>query len=124
MSTEKKKLTERQEALIAALLGEAKGDIRTAMTMAGYSKNTNVREAIKPIQEEVIDAAQMMMAMNAPRAAMSMVGLLNDPNVLGARNLVQAAKEILDRAGVIKREKVEISGPESGLFILPPKQED
>lgn len=122
--TDKKVLAPRQEALLNALTGEAMGDIRRAMDIAGYSKNTSIREAIKPIQDEVIAAAQMMMAINAPKAAAGMVGLLEDPNVLGARNLVQASKEILDRAGVVKREQLEVKGPEGGIFILPPKQED
>lgn len=122
--TDKKVLAPRQEALLNALTGEAMGDIRRAMDIAGYSKNTSIREAIKPIQDEVIAAAQMMMAINAPKAAAGMVGLLDDPNVLGARNLVQASKEILDRAGVVKREQLEVKGPEGGIFILPPKQED
>jgi len=66
----------------------------------------------------------MMLAVNAPKAAASMVGLLQDPNVLGARNLVAASKEILDRSGVVKKETLEITGAEGGLFILPPKQNE
>ena len=100
MEKKKKPLTERQELFLDKLTGEANGDLRTAMTMAGYSEATGIREAIRPIQDDVIAAASMMMAVNAPKAAASMVGLLQDPNVLGARNLVAASKEILDRAGV------------------------
>ena len=41
---------------------------------------------------------------------------------MGARNAVAAATQILDRAGLVKKEQVEIKGPEGGIFILPPKQ--
>lgn len=119
----KKKLNERQEALISALVGEANGDLRLAMNIAGYSKNTSIKEAITPIKEEVIEAAQLMVAMNAPRAAAGLTGVITDPSALGARNIVSAAREILDRSGVIKSEQIEVKGPENAVFILPPKQE-
>ena len=119
----KKKLNERQEALISALVGEANGDLRLAMNIAGYSKNTSIKEAITPIKEEVIEAAQLMVAINAPRAAPGLTGVITDPSALGARNIVSAAREILDRSGVIKSEQIEVKGPENAVFILPPKQE-
>tara|TARA_R100000935_G_C2829391_1_gene164157 strand:+ start:961 stop:1335 length:375 start_codon:yes stop_codon:yes gene_type:complete len=124
MEKKKKQLTERQELFLDKLAGEANGDLRSAMSLAGYSESTTVREAIVPIQDEVIQTASMMMALNAPKAAAGMVGILNDPNVLGAKNLVAASKEILDRAGVVKKETLEIRGAEGGLFILPPKQDE
>lgn len=119
--TDKKKLTERQEALIEALMGKADGDVRQAMNMAGYSPSTTIREAIKPIKDEVIEAAAMMIAMNSPKAASKMVGVLNSPEAMGAKNTIAAAKEIMDRAGVVKTEKVEVSTSGGGMFILPPK---
>ena len=117
-----KKLSERQEKFIEALLGEAKGNVRQAMRIAGYSDTTAIREAMAPVAEEVAEAAQMLLALNAPKAALGMVGVLDDPSSLGARNVVAAAKELLDRAGVVKKEKVEGSGPAGSMFILPPKQ--
>lgn len=119
----KKQLTERQQALLDALVGEAQGNIRVAMDMAGYSKHTSVAEAIRPIREEVTDAAALMVAMNAPRAAGAMIGVLSDPAALGAKNVIAAAKEVMDRAGVIKKEKITVEGGGGGLFILPPKNE-
>ena len=119
---EKKKLSERQEMFIEALLGEAKGNVRQAMRIAGYSDSTASREAMAPVAEEVAEAAQMLLALNAPKAALGMVGVLDDPSALGARNTVAAAKELLDRAGVVKKEKMEVKGPEGAMFILPPKQ--
>jgi len=117
-----KKLSARQEKFIEALLGEAKGNVRQAMRTAGYSDTTAIREAMAPVAEEVAEAAQMLLALNAPKAALGMVGVLDDPSSLGARNVVAAAKELLDRAGVVKKEKVEVSGPAGSMFILPPKQ--
>jgi hypothetical protein len=66
----------------------------------------------------------MVLAMNAPKAAFGIVGVLDDPSAMGARNSVAAAREILDRTGLVKKEQVEVTGPENGLFILPPKKTD
>lgn len=118
---DKKQLNERQTLLIDALMGEANGDIRTAMRIAGYSDRTTIMEAIKPIREEVVEAASMMIAMNSPQAAAKMVGVLGDPQALGAKNTIAAAKEVLDRAGVVKTEKHEVEATGGGMFILPPK---
>ena len=123
MNENKKELTDRQKTLINALMGQAKGDIREAMKIAGYSENTSIREAVVPIKEEVIEAAQTLIAINSPQAAMSMIGVLTSPSQLGAKNAIAAAKEVLDRAGVIKREKVEVETT-GGLFILPAKKSE
>ena len=118
-----KPITERQQLLIDHLLGAAKGDVRTAMNMAGYSEYTSTHEALSPIADEVVKQTQMFIAVNAPKAAMGMVGVVVDPSMLGAKNLISASKELLDRAGIVKKEKIEITATEGAMFILPPKQE-
>tara|TARA_B110000503_G_scaffold133623_1_gene211460 strand:- start:714 stop:1112 length:399 start_codon:yes stop_codon:yes gene_type:complete len=120
--SEEKQLTEKQQAFLEALVGEARGDIRSAMRVAGYSDSTKVHEVVTPLREEIVDRASMMLAMNAPRATFSMIDVLHDPAAMGARNAVAAAREILDRSGLVKKEQVEIKGPMGGIFILPPKQ--
>jgi hypothetical protein len=124
MKNEPKILTEKQEAFLEALLGEARGDIRRAMDLAGYSENTKVKEVVGPLKEEITERAAMMLAMNAPKAAFGMVSVLDDPTALGARNQINAAKEILDRTGLVKKEQVEVKATGGGMFILPPKNND
>lgn len=119
-----KKLTEKQELFLDALVTEAKGNIREAMRLAGYANNTKTAEVVSSLREEIIERASMVLAMNAPKAAFGIVGVLDDPSAMGARNSVAAAREILDRTGLIKKEQVEVKGPENGLFILPPKKID
>ena len=120
--TEKKELTAMQEGFLEALCGDARGNIREAMNMAGYSPNTRINEVVGPLRDEIVDRASMVLAMNAPKATFSMVDVLNDPGAMGARNAVAAATQILDRTGLVKKEQIEIKGPEGGVFILPPKQ--
>ena len=116
-----KELTDKQAAFLEALLGEARGNIRLAMDMAGYSKSTKTTEVVAPLKEEITERAGMMLAMNAPKAASGIVDVLDDPSALGARNAISAAREVLDRSGLVKKEQVEVSGNAGGIFILPPK---
>ena len=116
-----KELTDKQAAFLEALLGEARGNIRAAMDMAGYAKNTKTTEVVGPLKEEITDRAGMMLAMNAPKAAFGIVDVLDDPSAMGARNAISAAREVLDRTGLVKKEQVEVSGNSGGIFILPPK---
>lgn len=118
----KKELTEKQEIFLEALMGEAKGNIRDAMRIAGYSDRTKISEVVGPLREEITDRAGLVLAMNAPKAAFGIVGVIDDPSAMGARNTVAAAREILDRTGLIKKEQIEVKATEGGMFILPPKR--
>ena len=96
MTTTEKTYTEKQTAFLEALLGEARGDIRTAMTISGYAKTTKAAEVVSSLKEEITERASMMLAMNAPKAAFGIVDVLNDPSSLGARNAISAAREVFD----------------------------
>lgn len=119
-----KELTNMQEAFLEALMGEAQGNIRAAMRAAGYSDTTKTHEVVGPLRDQIIERASMMLAMNAPKAAFGMIGVLDDPSALGARNQINAAKEVLDRTGLIKKEQIEVKATGGGMFILPPKNTD
>ena len=121
MTTTEKTYTEKQTAFLEALLGEARGDIRTAMTISGYAKTTKAVEVFSSLKEEITERASMMLAMNAPKAAFGIVDVLNDPSSLGARNAISAAREVLDRSGLVKKEQIEVTNNSGGIFILPPK---
>ncbi len=115
------KFTEKQEAFLEALLSEARGNVRLAMDIAGYAKTTKTAEVVGPLKEEIIDRASMMLALNAPKAAFGIFDVLDDPSALGARNTIAAAREVLDRSGLAKKEQVEVTANAGGMFILPPK---
>jgi len=45
---------------------------------------------------------------------------LYDPTELGIRDKMSAAKELLDRTGLIKTEKVQVEAS-GGVMLMPPK---
>ena len=113
-------LTERQKKLLDVLFDEADGDIVAAKKIAGYSDNTPTSEIVASLKEEIMDATHMYMARNAPKAAMSMVGALYDPTELWIRDKMAAAKELLDRTGLVKTEKMQVE-TKGGVMLMPAK---
>ena len=101
-----KTLTPKQEDFLEALSGEALGNIGATMDLARYSRTTKTAEVVGPLKEEITERAGMMLAMNAPTAAFAIVDVLDDPSAMGARNAISAAREVLDRTGLVKKEHV------------------
>ena len=86
-----------------------------------YVYSDGITEAdVKGLKEEILEATQMYMARNAPKAAMAMTGALYDPTELGIRDKMSAAKELLDRTGLIKTEKVQVEAA-GGVMLMPAK---
>jgi len=116
-----RELTERQQKFLSVLFDEAGGDVVTAKKIAGYSDNSNTSEVVKSLKDEIMEATQLYMSRNAPKAAMAMVGGLYDPTELGFRDKMAAAKELLDRTGLVKTEKMQVEAT-GGVVLMPPKQ--
>ena len=113
--------TENQLKFLEVLFDEANGDVATAKKLAGYAEGSSTTNIVKSLKEEILEATQQYMARNAPRAAVAMAGALLDPTELGIRDKMTAAKDLLDRAGLIKTEKVNVESS-GGLFVLPAKE--
>jgi len=115
-----RQLTEKQQMLLNVLFEEAAGDIVQAKKLAGYADSSSTMEIVKGIKEEILEATQMYMARNAPKAAIAMTHALYDPTELGIRDKMSAAKELLDRTGLVKTEKVQVEAS-GGVMLMPPK---
>ena len=50
----------------------------------------------------------------------SSTGALYDPTELGIRDKMSAAKELLDRVGLVKTEKMQVEAS-GGVMLMPPK---
>ena len=113
----KKILTPKQKDFLEALLGEAPGNMRAAMDLAWYSRTTKTAEVVGPLKEEITERAGMILAMNAPKAAFGIVDVLDDPSAMGAPNAISAAREVLDRTGLVKKEQLEVTTNTGGMFF-------
>ena len=119
----KRKLTEQQEKFLAALSSEAKGDINKALDIAGYKPGASY-SVINSLKEEIIDVATKILAKSAPQASNKLVEILNsDAPIPQVNAKLQAAQTLLDRVGVAKRDKLDVTHSSgSGIFILPEKK--
>ena len=95
----KRELTERQQKFLDVLFEEANGDVVQAKLLAGYSGKSATTSVVASMKEEIMEATQLYMSRNAPKAAVAMVS----------------------RVGLIKTEKVQVEAS-GGVMILPPKQ--
>jgi len=115
-----RELNERQQKFLEVLFEDAGGDVVAAKKLAGYSDNTPTTAIVKGLKEEILEATQMYMARNAPKAAIAMTHALFDPTELGIRDKMSAAKELLDRTGLVKTEKMQVEAS-GGVMLMPPK---
>ena len=120
-----KELTELQNKFLDALFGPAKGNHAKAMKIAGYSEATNPHHIINSVRKHIIERAELEMAVNAPKAVLSMVGVIDDPSAIGNRERLAASQQILDRVGLSKVEKLNVTSDKPmGVFILPAKTDE
>ena len=115
-------LTEKQQKFLEVLFDEAGGDVVHAKKLAGYGEGTSTTSIIESLKDEIGDRTRSYFARTAPKAAMAMVGALYDPTELGIRDKMSAAKDLLDRAGLGKVDRVDVSSSSGGVFILPSKE--
>lgn len=116
-----KTLTEKQQKFLEVLFDEAGGDACQAKKLAGYSDTTSTSFIVESLKDEITDKTRSYFARTAPKAAMAMVGALYDPTELGIRDKMTAAKDLLDRAGLGKVERVDVTTG-GGVFYLPAKE--
>lgn len=114
-------LTERQQKFLDVLFDEAGGDVVLAKKLAGYSESTATSHVVDALRDEIADRTRSFFARTAPKAAVSMANAIVDPTELGIKEKMVAAKDLLDRAGLGKVEKVDVTSG-GGIFYLPAKE--
>lgn len=116
-----KEYTEKQTKFLAVLFEPGiDGDVAKAKRAAGYSENTSTSEVVASLKDEITEATRSYLVRKSPKAAVKIDTILDNPSSFGAATLLSAAKEILDRTGVVKPEKF-IMDDVAAVLLLPPK---
>jgi len=126
-SAEKKrgrKYTAKQRTFLKLYTDNNFQDARGCALQAGYTESTYLR-AVSDLKDDVLEITKDLLLAHAPTAARSMTQMLtSDEPIPNAQTRLAAAKEVLDRTGIVKPEKVEhehkVTG---GLFLIPTKRE-
>ncbi len=116
-------LTEKQKVFLSALFGEANGEPRAAAEIAGYAP-TSYPKVVQGLKDQIIERAETVLAAHSPKAALSIANAIDDDgSIPGASIRMEAAKQVLDRVGIIKKEKIDINAKVAhGIFVLPAKE--
>lgn len=115
-----KQLTEMQQKFLDVLFNEAGGDVIKAKKIAGYSDEMSSSRIVEPLKDQILERTKSFLARTAPKAAYSIYGALENPTELGLKEKLNAAKDLLDRVGLIKTEKIQVEAS-GGIMVLPPK---
>jgi len=117
-----KDLTEMQEKFLDALFGEAKGNPKIAGEIAGYSEHSYPK-VLRNLKSQVVERAENYLAVHSAKAATKMVDMLDEDGTTPHANIrMEAAKQILDRIGIVKKDQLDINMKAMhGIFILPAK---
>ena len=122
LPNQKKSLTESQEKFLDALFGEAKGNPKKAGELAGYSEHSYPK-VLRNLKQEIVSRAENYLATHSAKAATKIVDMLEEDGTTPHANIrMEAAKQILDRIGVVKKDQLDINMKAMhGIFILPAK---
>ena len=115
-----RELTEKQQKFLDVLFNEAEGDTVRAKELAGYSSNVSTCTVTRALEKEIEDLTRRYISRMGTKAAFAMGSFLSNPTQLGGKEKLTAAKDLLDRSGFVKTDKIEITAA-TPLFILPAK---
>ena len=122
LKTQEKSLTDTQEKFLDALFGEAQGNPRIAGELAGYSEHSYPK-VVRSLKTEIVSRAENYLAIHSAKAATKIVEMLEEDGTTPHANIrMEAAKQILDRIGIVKKEHMDINVKAlHGIFVLPAK---
>ena len=120
----KKSLTNTQEKFLDVLFGEARGDPKKAGELAGYSDHSYPK-VVRNLKQEIISRAENYLATHSAKAATKMVDMLDEDGTTPHASIrMEAAKQILDRIGIVRKDQIDINMKSlHGIFILPAKDD-
>lgn len=119
-SKSSRQLTEEDKKFLDVLFNEAEG----VPARAGKILGIHPYHIFHKLQDEIIERAKAILAINSIKAANAMVeGLDVTENSNAAQLKMMCAEKILDRVGIIKKEKIDLGlDSAQGIFILPAKE--
>lgn len=110
-------LTEQQQLFLDAMADEINNptsDVEVAKEFAGYPPTYSSVKLIRELSKALEEDIRFYLLGRSLFAAKKMFELASDPNPLpGSEKILNASKEILDRAGITKKDKIELetTGP-------------
>lgn len=101
------------------------GNVPQAAESVGYTKPYAYQLA-KKYKDYLLDRVQGSIYLHSVRAAKVLVdSMTDDGSIPNSKLRMEAARDVLDRSGVVKTEKSEMKiDTPNGIFVLPAKKGD
>jgi hypothetical protein len=123
LPNKKKELTTKQEKFLSVLFNNG-GQVMAAIEEAGYSPDSR-GWLMHSVKNEIIERAKTQLAGSSVKAVNRLHEGLDADGTIPSGQMdvrMKAASEILDRAGISKRQEINIEGQVlHGVVMLPAK---
>ena len=121
----KKKLTKQQDKFLTEMLSNG-GNVKEAMEIAKYHPSSR-SHLMASMKDELIERAKISLAGSTVKSVKRIEEALDADGTIPTSQMelrMKAAADILDRAGISKRQEIDIKGEIiHGVVLLPPKKE-
>ncbi len=117
-------LTEQEEKFLDYLFdGTEVRHPDEAKVLAGYPQDYPYLKIIRKCNEALLQRYDDYLATFAPKGLAGLMDVVENPHIPGSAVKLKAIVELLNRAGVVTKERKETQGAgPSYVFLLPPKQ--
>lgn len=117
-----KTYTPRQRKFLNLLVKSNFTNVVECAKKAGYSNGSHWA-AVSTLKEDIKEISESILLGSAPEAALTLTKMIgSDEPIVNATAKLAAAKEVLDRAGIVKEDKLNVNhSATGGIFILPVK---
>jgi hypothetical protein len=97
-----------------------------AAMLAGYTSVSTAYDLIKRYRDYYLDILNNKLLLHVPQAVQTVINAMSyDGKDIGVKERIDASKDVLDRAGFAKKDKLEITVDNArGIFVLPAKEPD
>lgn len=100
-------------------------DAPAAAIAAGYSENTSSSQLKYKLTEHIVERTERYLANQGLKSAKNLVSIQDKPAQAGAANIINSANSVLDRIGIVKKQKMELeTNQQTAILILPSKNTD
>jgi len=122
--------SEQQKTFVRVFLDESSrtGDYRlaaeAAKKAAGYSEHSHVRSILgaQGVKDLLMEEVTLELAQKIPKLLFRIEEVVDNPNLPGAKRIIDACIALLDRAGIVKVDKSEIKvDAPDGVIMIPMK---
>lgn len=114
-------LSDKQRQFLDLLFGEARGNISEVGRIMEISAP---HDMAKNLRKYIIARSEEHLASLAAKAVHVIEDVMDETasQVPGVMNRLAGAKETLDRIGIVKTDKISVTGESIGLVVLPEKK--